>query len=212
MNKLAKLFAMFAAACALASGLAGCGQAAPQEVVDTALASIKAMDGTTLATVYTGGKLDSKSKDVVGMLSAKDDIAMTEATDKLSDSQQEFIAEVSKKLCSFDYTINSTAVDNNTAKVNVTFKTYDFGTAYSDGMEGFGDSFIQAVSDGSDEDGEMTKALIAKVKDEVEDLNAKSKTKAIDLNLTYANGAWTLNELSKDQLDAMFGGIVSAFR
>ena len=212
MSKLAKLVACAGIVCALTCGLAGCGQSGPKEVVDTALTAVKAMDGTTLATVYTGGKLDSKSKDVVGMLSAKDDVAMTTAVSNLSSSQQEFIADVSKKLCSFDYTVNSATVDNNTAKVNVTFKAYDFGSAYQDGMQGFGNSFIQAVSYGSDTDGEMTKALIAKVKDEVSDLKSKTKSKTIDLNLTYANGAWTLNELSRDQLDAMFGGIVSAFR
>ena len=214
MRKIQKTVSAFGAALMIAAscGLAACGEPAPAAVVDTALTSIKAMDATTLAGVYTGGKLDFKNPDVVGMLSAKDDIAMSPSIDSLSDGQQDFIADVAKKLVSFDYTVNSTAVDNDTAKVNVTFKTYDFGSAYSDGMEGFGEGFIKAVSDGSDEDGEMTKALIAKVKDEVEGLSSKTKSKTIDLNLTRVGGVWTLSELSRDQLDAMFGGIVSAFR
>ena len=212
MHNVAKTLSTAAVAAVMVIGLAGCGELQPAEVVDTALTSIKAMDGTTLATVYAGGKLDSKSKDVVGMLSAKDDVAMTPAVSSLSDAQQDFIADVSKKLCSFDYTVNSVAVDNNAAKVNVTFKAYDFGSAYSDGLEGFGEGFVRAVSDGSDEDGEMTKALVAKVKDEVSGLSAKTKSKTIDLNLTRTGGVWTLDELSRDQLDAMFGGIVSAFK
>lgn len=212
MVKILKPLAVMGMASAMALSLAGCGEMKPAEVVDTALTSIKAMDGTTLATVYTGGKLDSKSEDVVGMLSAKDDVVMSSGIGNLSDSQQEFIADVTKKLCSFDYVVNGVTIDNNTAKVNVTFKAYDFGSAYMDGMEGFGEGFIKAVSDGSDADAEMTKALIAKVEDEVSALSSKSKSKTIDLNLTRVNGVWMLDELSKDQLDAMFGGIVSAFR
>lgn len=212
MRKFVRPLVALGVASVMALSLVGCGEMKPAEVVDTALTSIKAMDGTTLATVYTGGKLDSKSKDVVGMLSAKDDVAMSPGIGNLSDGQQEFIADVSKKLCSFDYVINSAAIDNDTAKVNVTFKAYDFGRAYKDGMEGFGEGFIKVVSDGSDADAEMTKALIAKVEDEVSALSSKSKSKTIDLNLTRVNSAWTLNELSKDQLDAMFGGIMSAFR
>lgn len=212
MRRILKSLVAAGVSVVMAASLAGCGEMQPAEVVDTALTSIKAMDAATLATVYTGGKIDAKNPDIVGMLSAKDDVAMTSAVSSLSDSQQEFISDVSKKLCSFDYTVNSTAVDNNTAKVNVTFKAYDFGSAYSDGLEGFGSGFIEAVSNGSDEDGEMTKALVAKVKDEVAGLSAKTKSKTIDLNLTRAGGVWTLDELSQDQLDAMFGGIVSAFR
>lgn len=212
MSKFYRPLAAIALVAALGLPLAGCGQTGPEETVDTALSAIKAMDGSTLATVYSGGKLDSKSKDVVGMLSAKDDLAMTASTANLSQSQQDFIAAVQKKLCSFDYTIDSVATDGNTAKVTVTFKAYDFGSAYEDGMQGFGSGFITAVSNGTDESGEMTKVLISKVKDEVNSLESKSKKKSITLDLTKEKGTWMLKELSKDQLDAMFGNIVQPFR
>lgn len=193
--------------------LVGCDAASPEKTVEIACEAIQERDVATLKEVYAGGALVTGSEDVVGMLSASDDLAMgSSAFEALSSHQQEVVSEVTEKLCSFSYTVGEVAVDGDKATVSVTFKTYDFGSAYADVLTGFSSAFIQGVSDGSDADGELTKVLVAAMEDEVTALELKSKSSTTTLSLTKEGRVWVLDELGKSQLDAMFGGLVTAFR
>lgn len=182
---------------AMSAALFGCGSASPSDVVDTYLRALKAQDTDAIAKVYSG---DS-------------------GTDLISDvaDSEEFPEEISSDftdmILSFDYTLANEQINGDTATVEVTIDTYDFGSMFKSVI---GDYFTKAFAmafSGASED-EIEQVLIdlfteklAEMKEGEHDFEATAT-----LSLSKVDGEWKIDAIDdeSDFLDYLTGGIVSA--
>ena len=170
MRKIFSILLIFV----LAASFSACGSApTPKDTAEKFLTAVKAKDAEGIRTVYDGSYSEDELTGTVESL--------------LGDSEEGEVDDATKqfeeKLFDFDYTIGEERVDGENAEVDVTFKTYDFGTMLG-----------------------QTRILT----EELTNLTEKSYEKTVPMKLTKVEGDWKVAKIEGDSefLNGMFGGMI----
>ena len=127
MRKIFSIFLIFV----LAASLSACGSApTPKDIAEKYLAAIKAQDEEGISALSEG------SEEGISALSEgsySEDELMGTVDLVLGESEEgeeydEATKKFKEKVIDFDYTIGEERIDGENAEVDVTIKTYDFGT------------------------------------------------------------------------------------
>ena len=182
---------------AISAALFGCGSASPSDVVDTFLGALKAQDADTVAKVYSGNSGSDLLSDVAD-------------SEELPD---EIYSEFTDMMLSFDYTLANEQINGDTATVDVTFETYDFGNMFKSVISDYFTKAIgMAFSGASEEETEQVlvdlfSGRLAEMKEGERDFEATAT-----ISLSKVDGEWKVDEIDdeSDFLDCLTGGIISA--
>ena len=197
--KLASVAAAACAACLAAILLNGCASASPSEVVSSTLDAVKGQDTETLATYYAGDSSEisgSGLSDLTGEFVSVDDMTEAEKT-----AYDKLVA----KMLDFDYTLGDEHVEGDTASVDVSFASYDIGSAF---VQSFSSYLGLAASGASSED--ITDGFYRQLSSDLDNLTDKTRTETTTITLTKTDGQWKVDTLSEEAIDAVSGGLYSA--
>ncbi|SCK01998.1 Uncharacterised protein [uncultured Eubacterium sp.] len=190
MKKIVTLILAFVICFALVS----CGSPSPTDVTDSFLKAVKAQDAEEMAKVYAGDDFkvlddDGEEKEVLGALEKS----------------------IMTKFFDFEYKIANEKIDGDKAKVDVTFKTYKMGNAFTAFIgEYFSQALGLAFSGASDKQvEELAETLFT---EQLDKLTKKDYTKTVSVSLEKVDDQWKISELDEesDVLNAMSGGLIEA--
>ena len=182
---------------------AACGGASPGEAVTNMLSGIKERNTRAISDYYLGNAADFKESAVVK--------SFTVGYDSLNISQKKTLKAFTAKLLGFDYKVGKEKINGKTATVKVSVNTYDFYTAMNNIMVEYRKQAVKdSLAGETINDGKLTEALVSAVKTETGKLTAKNKTASVEFKLTRVRGKWRVNELSKKQLDTLYGGLAKS--
>ncbi len=190
MKKTITLFLAFVLCFAFVS----CGSTSPTDVTDSFLKAVKAQDAEEMAKVYAG-----------------DDFKLLDHDDENEEMADALEKSIMTKFFDFEYKIANEKIDGDKAKVDVTFKTYKMGSAFTAFIgEYFSQALGLAFSGASDEQAEeLAETLFT---EQLDKLTKKDYTKTVSLSLEKVDGQWKVSELDEesDVLNAMSGGLIEA--
>lgn len=190
MKKIVTLILAFVICFALVS----CGSPSPTDVTDSFLKAVKAQDAEEMAKVYAGDDFkvlddDGEDKEVLGALEKS----------------------IMTKFFDFEYKIANEKIDGDKAKVDVTFKTYKMGNAFTAFIgEYFSQALGLAFSGASDKQvEELAETLFT---EQLDKLTKKDYTKTVSVSLEKVDDQWKISEFDEesDVLNAMSGGLIEA--
>ncbi len=190
MKKIVTLILAFVICFALVS----CGSPSPTDVTDSFLKAVKAQDAEEMAKVYAGDDFkvlddDGEEKEVLGALEKS----------------------IMTKFFDFEYKIANEKIDGDKAKVDVTFKTYKMGNAFTAFIgEYFSQALGLAFSGASDKQvEELAETLFT---EQLDKLTKKDYTKTVSVSLEKVDDQWKISEFDEesDVLNAMSGGLIEA--
>lgn len=171
----------------------GCGKS-PTEVTTAYLDALKAQDFKTAAQYYDGdiSKLDLTNRKELN-------------TDAF---QSKNVTTLLNKLFSFEYTLSNEKITGDTATVDVTVKTYNFGNVVEESIqEYFKEMFSSILNPPTEEESYaiMEKILMKKMESASFDY-----VKTASLKLTKGKDGWKIDELNeKDEfINALSGGLM----
>lgn len=182
---------------AMSAALFGCGSASPSDVVDTYLGALKAQDADTVAKVYSG----DSGADLLSDVTESDEFP------------EEISSDFTDMMLSFDYSLSNEQISGDSATVDVTIGTYDFGSMFKSVI---GDYFTKAFGmafSGASED-EMEQVLvdlfaekIAEMKEGEHDFEATAT-----ISLSKVDGEWKINAIDDDSdfINCLTGDMTSA--
>lgn len=195
---------LFLSVFVLAIILSGCGTTAPKNVADNFLQAVKNHDKEALAKSYVYDTFDVLTEIQTSEKSA--DLKNSAFTDTID---KEFLP----KLTEFEYTIDNEKIDGDKATVDVHFKTYQLGSAFTEFYSEFiSQAMSLAFSNPSDEqiDALATNLITSKASS----LTEKTYEKTVPLTLIKKDGQWVVDDINgennKDVLNAMSGGLTDA--
>jgi hypothetical protein len=131
----------------------------------------------------------------------------------LGDAEEGEVDDATKqfeeKLFDFDYTIGEERVDGENAEVDVTFKTYDFGTMLGQYLQSAMTELFSAAFSGASEE-EIDAIGTRILTEELTNLTEKSYEKTVPMKLTKVEGNWKVAKIEDDSefLNGMFGGMI----
>ena len=198
-------FAVVAMCMAMAFALAGCsGGPTPTEVTKGALDALKAQDAETLQSYYAGDS-DELESDLIsgGFIGGGSEDASNE-TEEQKATREKILAVLSD----FDYELGDENIDGDKATVEVTITSHDMATVFTAAIEDyFAQAFGMALNGASQEEMSdlFTQIFVTKLDPEAEKTHVATTT----FNLTKVDGTWKLDKLSDDNVDALFGGILT---
>lgn len=190
MKKIVTLILAFVICFALVS----CGSPSPTDVTDSFLKAVKAQDAEEMAKVYAGDDFkvlddDGEDKEVLGALEKS----------------------IMTKFFDFEYKIANEKIDGDKAKVDVTFKAYKMGNAFTAFIgEYFSQALGLAFSGASDKQvEELAETLFT---EQLDKLTKKDYTKTVSVSLEKVDDQWKISEFDEesDVLNAMSGGLIEA--
>lgn len=190
MKKIVTLILAFVICFAFVS----CGSPSPTDVTDSFLKAVKAQDAEEMAKVYAGDDFkvlddDGEDKEVLGALEKS----------------------IMTKFFDFEYKIANEKIDGDKAKVDVTFKTYKMGNAFTAFIgEYFSQALGLAFSGASDKQvEELAETLFT---EQLDKLTKKDYTKTVSVSLEKVDDQWKISEFDEesDVLNAMSGGLIEA--
>lgn len=182
----------------LVIGLCSCGGPTPTETVDSFLTAVKSSDAETIKTVYSDDSFEFL-----------DEISGSESDDEFD---KELTEKLVPKIIDFDYELSNEKIDGDKATVDVTFTTYNIGTALTSFMtEYFSQALALAFSDTSDE--QMEKIAETLFKSKLDSME-KNYTDTVTVSLTKKDNAWVIDEFADqgDFYDAFLGGAITAVK
>ena len=197
MRKIFSILLIFV----LATSLSACGSApTPKDTAEKFLTAVKAKDAEGIRKVYDGSYSEDELIGIVESL-----LGDSEEGEVDDDATKQF----EEKLFDFDYTIGEERVDGENAEVDVTFKTYDFGTMLGQYLQrAMTELFSAAFSGASEEEIDAIGTRI--LAEELTNLTEKSYEKTVPMKLTKVEGDWKVAKIEDDSefLNGMFGGMI----
>ena len=176
-------------------GLAGCGsQASPSEVVGAFLDAVKADDADTIAQVYEGDSIRAED-------------FLREDGD---DYSEEVLKQMGDTLRTFDYEIEEETVEGDTAHVKVTFTAYNYSAVMNNVLARTITEMIAVVFSDKDKEEQTSEAerIYLQIFNEEIEKNAESRIQmAAELSLKKADQSWVVQNLSDEEMNAMYGGL-----
>ena len=183
---------------ALCFTLFSCGNnPSPKDVANSYLSAIKAGDTEKLSKLYAG--------DV-------SDVSFDEVTDMDDSYSDEFLDTIKSKLLSFEYTVSNETINGDQATVDVTIKTYDIGTAFSDTISEYFSQAMTLIFSGASEDklnSLLEETFTKKINEAAFDYES-----TVPLKLTKTETGWIIDKFEEDSEfpNALTGGMVDAVK
>lgn len=194
MRKIFSTFLIFV----LAASLSACGSAStPKDTAEKFLTAVKAKDAEGIRTVYDGSYSEDELTGTVESL-------LGESEEGAADD--EATKQFEEKLFDFDYTIGEERVDGENAEVDVTIKTYDFGTMLGQYAERAMSELMAAAVDGASQ--EEIDAMDRKIlEEELDKLTEKSYETTVPMKLKKVEGEWKVAKMEDDSefMNAILG-------
>lgn len=184
--------------------VAGCSSGpTPSEVTAKALDAVKAQDLETLQQYYAGDVSDTQVGDLAG------EVGVSEGD--LTEEQQAQMEELAAMMLDFDYELGDEAVDGDTATVEATISTRDWGTAFTEAIGEYLTNAFAAAFAGAGEE-EMGQMAVDAFAAQVQAHSEKDYVTTTTFKLTKVDGEWKLDEFSQENLDSLMGGLISSLQ
>ena len=200
MRKIFSIFLIFV----LAASLSACGSApTPKDIAEKYLAAIKAQDEEGISALSEGSYSEDELMGTV-------DSVLGESEE--GEEEDEATKKFKEKVFDFDYTIGEERIDGENAEVDVTIKTYDFGTMMGQYLERAMSELMAAAFDGASQ--EEIDAMGKKIlEEELDKLTEKSYETTVPMKLKKVEGEWKVAKIEDDSefLNAMFGGMIDIY-
>ena len=201
MRKIFSIFLIFV----LAASLSACGSApTPKDIAEKYLAAIKAQDEEGISALSEGSYSEDELMGTV-------DSVLGESEE--GEEEDEATKKFKEKVFDFDYTIGEERIDGENAEVDVTIKTYDFGTMLGQYAERAMSELMAAAVDGASQ--EEIDAMDRKIlEEELDKLTEKSYETTVPMKLKKVEGEWKVVEIEGDSefMNAMLGGLVDVVK
>ena len=201
MRKIFSIFLIFV----LAASLSACGSApTPKDIAEKYLAAIKAQDEEGISALSEGSYSEDELMGTV-------DSVLGESEE--GEEEDEATKKFKEKVIDFDYTIGEERIDGENAEVDVTIKTYDFGTMMGQYLERAMSELMAAAFDGASQ--EEIDAMGKKIlEEELDKLTEKSYETTVPMKLKKVEGEWKVVEIEGDSefMNAMLGGLVDVVK
>ena len=201
MRKIFSIFLIFV----LAASLSACGSApTPKDIAEKYLAAIKAQDEEGISALSEGSYSEDELMGTVDLV-----LGESEEGEEYDEATKKF----KEKVIDFDYTIGEERIDGENAEVDVTIKTYDFGTMMGQYLERAMSELMAAAFDGASQ--EEIDAMGKKIlEEELDKLTEKSYETTVPMKLKKVEGEWKVVEIEGDSefMNAMLGGLVDVVK
>ena len=201
--KLRSGAAAVCAACLVAVLLSGCASASPSEVVSSMLDAVKGQDTETLTQYYAG---DSSEISGGGLSDLTGEFV---SVDSMTEAEKTAYNKLVKKMLDFDYTLGDEHVEGDTARVDVSFASYDIGSAFVQSFSSYLGGAVALAASGASSD-EITDGFYRQLSSDLDSLSDKTRTETTTITLTKTDGQWKVDTLSEGAIDAVSGGLYSA--
>ncbi len=132
--------------------------------------------------------------------------------DEITGLDEELTQDLFGKLQDFEYELSNEQIDGDTATVDVTIRTYDFGKTVSDIILDFmGDAFFMSFTNPSEE--EIQEKILSIVRKKTGNME-KNYEATVTVEMKKDGDEWVMEELSEDSplLDALVGGLISTLK
>ena len=194
MRKIFSIFLIFV----LAASLSACGSApTPKDIAEKYLAAIKAQDEEGISALSEGSYSEDELMGTV-------DLVLGESEE--GEEEDEATKKFEEKVFDFDYTIGEERIDGENAEVDVTIKTYDFGTMLGQYAERAMSELMAAAFDGASQ--EEIDAMGKKIlEEELDKLTEKSYETTVPMKLKKVEGEWKVAKMEDDSefMNAILG-------
>ncbi len=184
----------------LVVSLCACGGPTPTETVDTFLTAVKAKDTETIKTVYAEETFDFTADIEIGDEEDEDAAAFTKVLEE----------ELYPMAMEFEYTLSNEVIEKGKATVDVTIKTYAFGSAISTFMSNYTSQVIPMAFSGASNE-EMYELAAKLLSTELGNLGDPSFEKTVTVTLTEGEEGWIIDELDEEGefYNALTGNLVN---
>lgn len=185
--------------------LAGCSSPTPSQTVDSFLQAMKAQDTESMAKYYAGD-----ASDLAGSWLNESVGTDIDGSRDLTDDEKAVMQKFAGKLCDFDYQLGDEKIDGDTATVNVSVTTYDFGEAVDNALNDYLEEAITQAFSGKELSTSKSNKIFYKAFDkQLDKLADKSVQTDAQLSLTKGDdGSWKVNDLDNDAVNALTGQLV----
>ena len=194
MRKIFSIFLIFV----LAASLSACGSApTPKDIAEKYLAAIKAQDEEGISALSEGSYSEDELMGTVDLV-----LGESEEGEEYDEATKKF----KEKVIDFDYTIGEERIDGENAEVDVTIKTYDFGTMLGQYAERAMSELMAAAVDGASQ--EEIDAMDRKIlEEELDKLTEKSYETTVTMKLKKVEGEWKVAKMEDDSefMNAILG-------
>lgn len=194
MRKIFSIFLIFV----LAASLSACGSApTPKDIAEKYLAAIKAQDEEGISALSEGSYSEDELMGTVDLV-----LGESEEGEEYDEATKKF----KEKVIDFDYTIGEERIDGENAEVDVTIKTYDFGTMLGQYAERAMSELMAAAVDGASQ--EEIDAMDRKIlEEELDKLTEKSYETTAPMKLKKVEGEWKVAKMEDDSefMNAILG-------
>lgn len=194
MRKIFSIFLIFV----LAASLSACGSApTPKDIAEKYLAAIKAQDEEGIRALSEGSYSEDELMGTVDLV-----LGESEEGEEYDEATKKF----KEKVIDFDYTIGEERIDGENAEVDVTIKTYDFGTMLGQYAERAMSELMAAAVDGASQ--EEIDAMDRKIlEEELDKLTEKSYETTVPMKLKKVEGEWKVAKMEDDSefMNAILG-------
>ncbi len=194
MRKIFSIFLIFV----LAASLSACGSApTPKDIAEKYLAAIKAQDEEGISALSEGSYSEDELMGTVDLV-----LGESEEGEEYDEATKKF----KEKVIDFDYTIGEERIDGENAEVDVTIKTYDFGTMLGQYAERAMSELMAAAVDGASQ--EEIDAMDRKIlEEELDKLTEKSYETTVPMKLKKVEGEWKVAKMEDDSefMNAILG-------
>lgn len=194
MRKIFSIFLIFV----LAASLSACGSApTPKDIAEKYLAAIKAQDEEGISALSEGSYSEDELMGTVDLV-----LGESEEGEEYDEATKKF----KEKVIDFDYTIGEERIDGENAEVDVTIKTYDFGTMLGQYAERAMSELMAAAFDGASQ--EEIDAMDRKIlEEELDKLTEKSYETTVPMKLKKVEGEWKVAKMEDDSefMNAILG-------
>ena len=194
MRKIFSIFLIFV----LAASLSACGSApTPKDIAEKYLAAIKAQDEEGISALSEGSYSEDELMGTVDLV-----LGESEEGEEYDEATKKF----KEKVFDFDYTIGEERIDGENAEVDVTIKTYDFGTMMGQYLERAMSELMAAAVDGASQ--EEIDAMDRKIlEEELDKLTEKSYETTVPMKLKKVEGEWKVAKMEDDSefMNAILG-------
>ena len=194
MRKIFSVFLIFV----LAASLSACGSApTPKDIAEKYLAAIKAQDEEGISALSEGSYSEDELMGTVDLV-----LGESEEGEEYDEATKKF----KEKVIDFDYTIGEERIDGENAEVDVTIKTYDFGTMMGQYLERAMSELMAAAFDGASQ--EEIDAMGKKIlEEELDKLTEKSYETTVPMKLKKVEGEWKVAKMEDDSefMNAILG-------
>ena len=182
----------------LAASLSACGSApTPKDIAEKYLAAIKAQDEEGISALSEGSYSEDELMGTVDLV-----LGESEEGEEYDEATKKF----KEKVIDFDYTIGEERIDGENAEVDVTIKTYDFGTMLGQYAERAMSELMAAAVDGASQ--EEIDAMDRKIlEEELDKLTEKSYETTVPMKLKKVEGEWKVAKMEDDSefMNAILG-------